>query len=390
MTGMTPAARTSAAIQILDAILNGQRAEAALFEWGRSSRFAGSGDRHAIRDLVYQALRRRRSAAWIGGSDTGRGLVLGVLRLEGPAPDTLFTGERFAPEPVAAHEAGKPLADAPEPVRLDCPDWLYPEIKAALGAETEAALAAGQQRAPVFLRVNSRRASRFEAEAALGSEEIETRAHPQVASALEAVSNARKIQQSVSYTNGVVELQDAHSQAVTLALGDVSGLRVLDYCAGGGGKSLHLADLGAEVTAHDIDPKRMRDLPARAERAGLRVATALTAELANKPLWPVVLVDAPCSGSGTWRRDPEGKWALSAQRLADLTALQAEILDQTASYVAPGGRLAFATCSVLDAEGPDQAASFLARHPEFSAGPTQRFLPGPEGDGFWISIFTKK
>ncbi len=271
---MVPGARMDAAIGILDAILAGARAEAALISWGRASRYAGSGDRAAVRDLVFQALRRRRSAAWEGGSDTGRGLMLGLLRIAGRDPAGLFTGGR-APPPPGPDEAGRRLAEAPRAVRLDCPDWLMPRMAAALGADTDAALAAGQERGPVFLRVNLHRASREHAAAALAADGIVTRLHPEVASALEVLSGARRLAVAAAGREGLVEPMDAHSQAVVLALGEVAGLEVLDYCAGGGGKALHLADLGARVTAHDAFPRRMRDLAPRAARAGVHIGTVV-------------------------------------------------------------------------------------------------------------------
>jgi len=387
---MTPASRLSAAIDILDRVLSGTPAELALTQWARGNRYAGSGDRLALRDLVYDALRRRRSAAWVGGGrETGRALVLGTLRLAGQDPAPLFTGERFAPAPMTGDDAGRALSDAPDAIRLDVPDWLLPRLRTDLGDAADEVLEVMRHRAPVWLRVNSRRASVAAVAEALRAEGIGTRPHDHFKFALEATDNARKARSSQAFSEGLFEFQDAHSQAMTLLLGEVGGLPVLDYCAGGGGKALHLADLGARVTAHDADPKRMRDLPARAARARVAIATAATAALPGLGPWPLVLVDAPCSGSGTWRRDPEGKWALTPDRLAGLLEAQDSVLDAASAQVAPGGRLAWVTCSLLAAENRGRIEAFLARQRGWKGTALRQFMPGASGDGFSIEILAR-
>ncbi len=382
---MTPAARLSAAISVLDGILAGLTPERALADWTRASRFAGSGDRAALRDLVYQALRCRRSFGFAGGSDSGRGLILGGLRLAGTDPAELFTGQGHAPPPVTEAEPARSLAMAPRGVRLDLPDWLLPYLDAALGDEVEPVAEQLRHRAPIWLRVNLGRTGIAEAAAALAAEAIATRPHPDINSALQVTENERKIKNSVAYAQGLVELQDASSQAVVLALGELAGQEVLDYCAGAGGKALQLADRGARVTAHDADPRRMRDLGPRATRAGAAIDTATTAALSGRH-WPLVLLDAPCSGSGTWRRDPMGKWLLTEARLAELTTIQDAILDAAAPLVAPGGRLAWVTCSMLPDENRMRVDAFLSRNPDWRQLWARRFLPGSLGDGFSVTI----
>lgn len=383
---MTPAAHISAAIEVLDAWLAGAPAERALTDWGRAHRFAGSGDRAAIRDLVYDALRCRRSFAWAGGAETGRGLMLGRLRLGGTDPADLFTGADHAPAPVRAAETGRPPEEAPEPVRLDVPDWLWPRLQHSLGAEAAPAMAAQRRRAPVWLRVNAARTTVAAAVASLAEAGIATRPHPEVSFALEATENARRISASDAYAGGLVELQDVASQAVVAALGDVGGLEVLDFCAGGGGKALDLAARGALVTAHDANPARMHDLGPRAARAGVRIATATAEALPRHGPFPLVLVDAPCSGSGTWRRDPEGKWRLTPERLSDLSALQGRVLAQAARLVGPGGRLAYVTCSLLAEETAAPVESFLDGHPGWQVIDRRQFLPDAPGDGFSLAV----
>ena len=378
---MTPGARLAAAIDVLDRILGGAAAEHALTNWGRANRYAGSGDRAAVRDLVFDALRCKRSFAALGGGMTGRGLILGGARAGGdPA---LFSGEGHAPRVVGPDDAGR----APEGAEaLDCPDWLLPLARDSLGADADAVLQALRMRAPVFLRVNTLRATMTEALAALAAEDVVANPRPEVKNALEVTGNARKIQNTKAYLLGLVELQDLSSQAVVAALPLRPGMRVLDYCAGGGGKTLALAaGLRGSVDAHDAHPARMRDLPLRAARAGAVV------KIVGQPqgTYDLVLTDAPCSGSGSWRRDPQGKWALTAERLAELVALQAQVLDAAVRFVAPAGVLAYATCSLLRAENQAQIAAFLHRHPGWHQRDSGIWTPLSGGDGFFLSMLTR-
>ncbi|MCR8549667.1 RsmB/NOP family class I SAM-dependent RNA methyltransferase [Salipiger sp. P9] len=379
---MTPAARIAAAAGILDRIAEGTPAEQALLGWARASRFAGSKDRAAVRDHVFDVLRRWRSTAATGGGETGRARLLGLLRQEGTDPDTLFTGEGHAPAPLSAAERAAGHAPSEGAEAGDLPDWLWPRFRDSLGEDAAATAEALRHRAPVFLRVNSLRATSEEAMAALAEDGIETRPHPLAATALEVTGGARKIARSRAFAAGLVELQDAASQAVVAALPLTPGLRVLDYCAGGGGKALAMAArTGGPVEAHDANPGRMADLPARAARAGAEILRR------DRPAgrYDLVLCDVPCSGSGSWRRAPEGKWRLTPEGLAELCTVQAGILETAAGLVAPGGTLAYATCSVLDCENGAQSAAFLAAHPGWRCTGSRQFLPRDGGDGFFVA-----
>ncbi|MCB1390599.1 MAG: RsmB/NOP family class I SAM-dependent RNA methyltransferase [Rhodobacteraceae bacterium] len=382
---MTPAAREAAAIEILDRWRAGRPVEAALTHWARASRFAGSGDREAVRDLVFNAVRRFRSSAMLGGGESGRALLLGLHRADGMFPSD-WTGERHAPLPPDAAEAdriGAPLPAMARGIARDCPDWLLPLFDAALGDDTDAVLDRMRDRAPVFLRVNRARTTREAAAAALSLDGIGTRPHPLADTALEVTSNARRLRQAAPLVDGRVELQDAASQAVALSFARCARGPVLDFCAGGGGKALALAAEGLDVTAHDADPRRMADLPARAGRAGARIAVL---DGAPAGLWAAILADAPCSGSGSWRRAPEAKWALTAARLAELTRIQDSILDRCASLTAPGGVLGYATCSMLRDENEARVDAFLARHPGWTRRDERRLSPLDGGDGFYLAV----
>ena len=387
---MTPGARVAAAISVLDQILDGVAAEKALSGWARQSRFAGSKDRAAVHDHVFDALRRKRSYAAFGGAMTGRGLMVGALVCVGKDPTTVFNGVGHAPDPLIEAELQASRGPQTEPEQLDLPDWLWPLFVDSLGDGAEAAARALQNRAPVFLRVNIRKTTRAQAQARLLEDGIETSSHPVAATALEVVNGARRIRQSDLYLSGAVELQDAASQAIVLSLPLFDGARVLDLCAGGGGKTLAMAArTHIEIFAHDAFPRRMADLPARAARAGTPVTVLPSRALADSAPFDLVLCDVPCSGSGSWRRDPEGKWRLTAERLAELVQTQQEILDRAADLVSPSGTLAYATCSILRAENDGTIDRFLSEHPDWRCT-VRKVWPIESGaDGFFSAHLTR-
>lgn len=385
---MTPAARVQASIEILDDILAGAPVEKALTGWARRSRFAGSKDRAAVRDHVFEALRCKRSFAALGGSLTGRGMMIGSIRATGDDPEGLFSGDRHAPLKIGSEEVGRDFTSDAE--RYDIPDWLWPRFQAALGDQTVGAAKALQGRAPVHLRANLAKTDRSSAMAALAEEGITAQAHPACDTALEVTEGARKISQGLAYKGGLVELQDAASQAVVEALDLRPGLRVLDYCAGGGGKSLALAaHSGVEVFAHDVNTGRMRDLPARAKRAGVQIRCLQPDEVAQQAPFDVVLVDAPCSGSGSWRRAPAGKWALTEEKLDALNVIQSDILRSASKLITPDGVLAYATCSILDVENGDIVDDFREKYPEWTETFRKSWLVTHGADGFFSAHLTR-
>lgn len=387
---MTPAARVQAAIELLDEIASGTPAERALTGWARRSRFAGSKDRAAVRDHVFQALRCWRSYACLGGAATGRGRMIGALRDQGLDPAEVFTGQGHAPQPLTEDEAKAGAAPVSEADRLDLPEWQLPLFHAALGPATEATAIALRQRAPVVLRVNVRLKIVQQAVEELARSGVHAQPVEGIAHALIVGDGARRVAQSQAYQSGWVELQDGSSQAAMNALEIATGAKVLDYCAGGGGKVLALAARAeGHWFAHDADPARMADLPARAARAGVQVAHVLGDQVAAHGPYDLVLCDAPCSGSGTWRRAPDAKWRLTPERLDALCQIQGEILDQAQALVAPGGRLVYATCSLFQAENEAQSDGFVARHDGWHEVERRRWPISAVGDGFYISIFSR-
>ncbi|SIS85125.1 16S rRNA (cytosine967-C5)-methyltransferase [Paracoccus saliphilus] len=376
---MTPAARINAAIGLLDEILDGRPAEQVLLRWSRASRYAGSGDRAAVRDLVYEALRRRNSLAALGGRLSGRGLMIGLCREAGQNPDEVFTGATYAPEPLSEEERAAAGGEAE-----DLPDWLLPLWRHSLGADAAAVARAMGARAPVWLRVNPLRGTVTEAMAMLAEDGVEAEASRDLPSALRVTSGERRVNGNRAYREGLVELQDLSPQLACAALPLREDDRVLDYCAGGGGKALALAGRQSQLRlfAHDAEPARMGDLPARAKRAGTRI------EQVSQPkgVFDLVLADVPCSGSGTWRRTPDAKWRLTEAMLERLFETQAEILDEAAGRVAPGGHLAYMTCSLLKPENEAAIDAFLARNAGFTQVSRQRWTPLTASDGFFMAL----
>lgn len=391
---MTPAARIETSAALLDQILDGQPAEKILTTWARKSRFAGSKDRAAVRDHVYGALRCKRSFGAYGGAMTGRGLMIGALRALDVDPSTIFSGVGYGPDPLS--DAERDAVSTPEGFGeiFDLPDWIVDHFTESLGNAAELNAKMLQTRAPVFLRVNTRKSTIEDAIEELGHEGIIAQAHRTSPTALEVTTGARRIANSLSYLDGLVELQDGASQAVVDKIGLSDGVKVLDYCAGGGGKSLALAARATQhrdisLFAYDADPNRMKNLAERADRAGARISILENEGLEENGPYEVVLCDAPCSGSGAWRRSPEGKWALTATGLAELNEIQDDISDQAQSLVAIGGTLIYATCSLLEVENSERARAFVERNPQWKQCFSKQWTLEDGADGFYTAHFVR-
>lgn len=383
---MTPNARLTAAIDILAEIEARHRPAAdCLKDWGLSHRFAGSSDRAAIAGLVYDGLRRKASAAWIMGEETPRAVVLGMLvlerKLDAAAIATLADGSRFAPTPLTEVERRRltaaDLAGAPPHVAGDYPEWLDSKLSPVFGDERAAEGSALASRAPLDLRVNTLKAKREEAAGMLGHLRPEPMRWSPAGLRIKLAADARSpaIHAEPAYLKGYVELQDEGSQLAALLAGAKPGEQVVDLCAGGGGKTLALAAVmenRGQIYAADLDKRRLAPIHARLERAGVRNAQVRTprgdvdvlADLSERA--DLVLIDAPCTGTGTWRRNPDAKWRLRPGAIQIRREEQAAVLAQAARLVKPGGRIAYVTCSVLDEENGEQVRTFLSKHGRFS------------------------
>ncbi|MEM1300364.1 MAG: RsmB/NOP family class I SAM-dependent RNA methyltransferase [Pseudomonadota bacterium] len=386
---MTPPARVQAAIEILDAWMAGSEGlDRVLAAWGRTHRFAGSGDRRRIADLVYDGVRRRRSSAWVAGTedDDPRGVIRGSLMQDGTPLEPLFDGSRYGPPAMTEEErVVRELHDAPRAVQLDYPDWLDP----GLAHVAEPALSALRAQAPVDLRVNSIKVGIADVSAVLREEGIVVEPICSAPLALRVTEGARRVAASRAYSEGLVEIQDAASQRAATFAGAKPGMTVLDLCAGGGGKTLALgADMKGQgrLIAHDISTARMKDLPQRAARAGLRVDAIASADLSElSRQCDLVVVDAPCSGTGAWRRNPDHKWRLTANELERLEGVQVGLLEQAIGLCAPGGQIVYMTCSILERENGVQIERFLDRRPDWTRRDELVLSPADGTDGFYAA-----
>jgi 16S rRNA (cytosine967-C5)-methyltransferase len=355
---MTPAARLQAAIEILDFVIasardDGPPADSIVSRYFKTRRYAGSKDRRAVRELVFRAIRRTAECP-----ESGRAAIVGMAR-ENTSLGDLF-GEARGPEPLQEGESASPAGTVPA--------WLIPQLSPLIRREEWPALIG---RAPLDLRVNIVRTTR-EAMLERFPEAAPTPLSPW---GLRLPADSR-IDDSPEYAEGLIEVQDEGSQLIALVCDPRPGERILDLCAGAGGKALALAAAapGSLILATDANRARLSKLGPRADRAGAAIETRLLdppKELAQLEDWrglaDLVLVDAPCSGSGTWRRNPEARWRLTAERLDRVVALQQRLLGIAAELVRPGGLLVYAVCSLLSREGSGQIDQFLGERSSWLA-----------------------
>ena len=391
---MTPSARVQAAIELLDDVIaaardDGPPADAIVQAYFKLRRYAGSKDRRAVRELVFRCIRRSGEPP-----ASGRIAMIGLAG-EDEAIAAAFDGSPHAPPKIGSRERGSDATLLPQ--------WIERELSSLVTPDEWPALL---DRAPLDLRANVARTSREAmVEAFDGAEPT-----PLSPWGLRLPVDSR-VTEHPAFTQGLAEVQDEGSQLIALACGPQGGQRIVDLCAGAGGKSLALAAAAgaeAQIIACDTSRARLSKLPHRAHRAGARIVTRLLdspreaeALLDLRASADVVLVDAPCSGSGTWRRNPEGRWRLAADRLDRAIALQQRVLDLAAPLVKPGGRLVYAVCSLFTREGADQAADFLGRHSGWTVqdplvsvgrwdGAGKLLTPGHDRtDGFFIACFVR-
>jgi 16S rRNA (cytosine967-C5)-methyltransferase len=383
---MTPSARLSAAIEVF-ADIDARRRPAAdvLKDWGLSHRFAGSSDRAAIAGLVYDALRRKASSAWLMDEASPRAALIGMLRrergLDSAAIEALCSGARFAPAPLTQAEhaalASRSLVDAPAAVRGEYPDWLDPYLARVFGEDRAAEGEALASRAPLDLRVNTLVAERDELLPKLAHLHVEPTRWSPIGLRIRLAADARSpaIHAEPAFRKGFIEIQDEGSQLAALLAGAKPGEQVIDLAAGAGGKTLALSaamENRGQIYATDIDKRQLAPIHERIARADARNIQVRTprgeadviADLAGRA--DLVLIDAPCTGTGTWRRNPDAKWRIRPGALPERMKQQAAVLDRAATLTKPKGRIAYITCSVLAEENGDQVRAFVGRNPDFS------------------------
>ncbi|WP_036260584.1 RsmB/NOP family class I SAM-dependent RNA methyltransferase [Methylocapsa aurea] len=389
---MIPGARIAAAIEVLEEIEARKRPAAeVLKEWGLAHRFAGSKDRGAIGSLVFDALRRRASSAYIMGEETARAIMLGALRqVRGMSVDeigALCSGEAHAPSPLDGGEserlASADLTGAPAHVAGDFPQWLEPSFIAVFGAAVVGETAALAARAPLDLRVNTLKATRDKALASLAHLQPQPTSLSPLGLRVPLTLDGRgaALTAEPAYVKGLIEIQDEGSQLAALLAAAKPGEQVLDLCAGAGGKTLALAAAmqnKGQIYATDSDGRRLMPIFKRLERAGARNVQVRAPRRGQDALadldgrCDLVVVDAPCTGTGTWRRNPDAKWRIRPGALEQRILDQDRALEEAVRFVKPGGRILYVTCSVLREENEERLVVFLAAHPEFKG------LPGVE------------
>lgn len=379
---------------LADIIERRRPAADALKDWGLAHRFAGSGDRAGIASLVYDALRRRASAAWIMGAETPRAIVIGSLRLQqglaAPSIAALFSGEGYAPAALNADERSRietgTLDGAPPEIAGDAPAFVLPELEAALGDDLIPELRALARRAPLDLRVNTLRGPRETIQAALEGYGAAPTPHAPHGLRVPVGADGRgpALHVEAEFLEGWYEIQDEGSQLAALLARAKPGETIVDLCAGGGGKTLALAAAtgnAGRLIATDGDPRRLAPIHERLRRSGAQaeVRTPRGGKQRADVLADLdgmvdrVVVDAPCTGSGTWRRNPDAKWRLRPGSLATRHAEQAAVLDRAAALVRPGGRIVYITCSLFPSENDAAISALLERQ-------GRRFASVPNSD----------
>jgi 16S rRNA (cytosine967-C5)-methyltransferase len=393
---MTPSARLAAAIDILEGFgTTTQPADRFLKDWFRTRRFAGSGDRRDITELVFHVLRHRAAFAHRMGREGPRALVIAALLAQGKDPATLFTGG-YGPEPLSQAEqailAGAP-SEAPLWVQGEFPQFLESELTTRFGDALLEEMAAFAGRAPVDLRVNTLKASRDDVLAQIIQDKFDCAAvglH-----GIRCAAGSAGLNKHALFESGAFEIQDQAAQIAVERAGAKPGMRVLDLAAGAGGKSLALAaamNNDGAIIACDVRGAALAELEIRAARAGVTIIRSHILGLPPAGPFDLVFLDVPCSGSGTWRRQPELKWRLTPQKLAGLRETQERLLRQGAALCAPaGGQLVYATCSVLPSENEQQVEAFLAKNPAFRrTQPDFQASPASTAsDGFYAAFLTR-
>ncbi len=416
---MTPSARLAASIELLSEIDQHPRrpADAVANDFFRARRFIGSGDRRAVSDRSWRVLRERRRLGWwlerAGTAPTARMLVAASLLLEGWTAEGVaqsYSGGQYGPAPFLQPETAALHAldghtllhpDMPDPVRFEMPDWVLTHLQSRFGRQLAPEMLAALDPAPLDLRVNLLRGTREQAVIALQAEGLEPTLTPYSPWGLR-IEGRRAVTSGASFQSGLVEIQDEGSQLVAALAGVQPGMRVVDWCAGAGGKTLALAMLmqnRGHLVACDVSASRLEGAVKRLRRAGVQNAERHLVAPGDKwakrrgGTFDRVLVDAPCTGTGTWRRNPDARLRLRELDLAELQPKQAGILDDAAKLVRTGGRLIYATCSLFNEENEAQVEAFLARTPGFRIVPLAEawtLAAAVPGEGPYLSLTPRR
>ena len=399
---MQDISRAAATINILDDYLKGYPLEKVLKQWFKKNRFAGSNDRRNIRDLVFDILRKRLILYYPFQIneyvETGRVLVLSYLFLykkDSFSLEDIKGNKYFSPsinneEFIILNNITRLVKKAPKYISLNCPEFLEEKLSQSLGNNFNVIMELFLKRAPVYLRINQNKINIKEAKIKLENQGILSEICSSSKYALKVLSGEKFIKKSSPYQLGEVELQDLSSQLTTELVQISSGKKILDYCAGSGGKALAIASRlrnKADIFAYDLNNLKYKNLIYRTNKAGANITIIDSKQLIKyKNFFDIVFVDAPCSGTGTWRRDPKIKWELNDQKLSVLTKHQYSIVKQACSYLKNGGFLIYVVCSLLEDEGDLIIRKYLLHHKNYSKIKSGIFHPINASDGFYFSV----
>lgn len=379
-------------IEILDTYLNEAKIDFVLRKWAIKHRFAGSSDRRKIKDIIFDIIRQKKSCEHVGGGFSGRNLLIGYLKLKGTELSSVFDNSKFGPEELTIKEQNinVDLSNLSNIYELDFPSWLIPILRRSLLNEFSNVVKALRNRSHIQLRVNLKKISRLNAMKKLQKNNIECEINELCSTALNVLNGAQHILTSQCFENGFVELQDAGSQLVSELIEINYNDKVLDMCAGAGGKSLSIscgAELDATYFAWDINFDRMKDIDARSKRAGVKIEKVI--KLSSKSFYNKIIIDAPCSGSGSWRRDPEGKWRLDEDILDNYVKTQRELILKGLKLLAPRGQILYITCSILDIENGKLIDDLISSVLSLRLVRSISLVPSSKSDGFYGAVLEK-
>ena len=379
-------------IEILDTYLNEAKIDFVLKKWAIKHRFAGSSDRRKIKDIIFDIIRQKKSCEHVGGGFSGRNLLIGYLKLKGTELSSVFDNSKFGPEELTIKEQNinVDLSNLSNIYELDFPSWLIPILRRSLLNEFSNVVKTLRNRSHIQLRVNLKKISRLNAMKKLQKNNIECEINELCSTALNVLNGAQHILTSQCFENGFVELQDAGSQLVSGLIEINYNDKVLDMCAGAGGKSLAIscgAEQDATYFAWDVNFDRMKDIDARSKRAGVKIEKVI--KLSSKSFYNKIIIDAPCSGSGSWRRDPEGKWRLDEDILENYVKTQKELILKGLKLLAPRGQILYITCSILDIENDKLIDDLISSVLSLKLVRSISLVPSSKSDGFYGAVLEK-
>ena len=396
-------ARANAAISILDNFLVGQNLNSVLSIWAKNNRYAGSSDRESIRNIVFDVLRVKKTLTSVLEKEkqpiNGRALVFLHSVFYSLNLNDIFTGQEYGPEKLSIFEKefskiSKENINGCFGIIDNIPDFLTAEFKRSLGKKFEKVMRLLEKRAPISIRVNPLKSDISSILECLSLEGIEGKKSKIVRYGIDIIGNPRRLTQIQAFKDGCFEVQDLHSQKIIEDLPLDEHTKVLDYCAGAGGKILSIACSlkgNGKFYIHDIDEKKLKEADLRAERAGVKFKRLEVEKLQNyRCSFDYIVADVPCSGSGAWRRNPQQKWRITPESLNEILTRQTVILDEVKDLLKKNGYIFYITCSLLKIENEEVIQKFLIDNKYFRLVNKKNVTIDNNGDGFFCAVLQKK